>query len=90
MASCGPQAHELNVLRKANLAAAVDVEDFENKAREVSIEDLAPFFESEHFRGEAGSQAGFRRARDAGGRDVIVRTMDLEAYQAAVKAATSA
>merc|ERR1712228_783103 len=77
------QAHELNVLRKAHAPAAVDTEDFENKAREVSVEDLTPFYESVNFRGEAGSQYGFRRTRDAQGRDVFVRASDLEAYKAA-------
>jgi len=79
------QAAELNALRKARIPVAVDVEDFENKAREVSVEDVAPFYASENFLG-SGQAPGFRRSRDGGGRDVIVRSSDLAKYEAAVSA----
>ena len=46
---------------------------------------MAPFFASESFLGSEDAP-GFRRARDADGRDVIVRSIDLAKYEEAISA----
>ena len=54
--------------RPATATVEVDMEEFEARARSVSkVDDLSAFFASGNF-------AGFARARNAEGREVIVET----------------
>lgn len=74
------QASELQMLRRpATATVEVDMEEFEARARSVSkVDDLSAFFASGNF-------AGFARARNAEGREVIIREADEAAFNEAVQ-----
>lgn len=82
------QASEFTMLRRgAALTQAtteVDIEEFEARARSVSkVDDLTAFFLSSNF-------ASFCRARNAEGREVIIRATEQAAFKAACAAHAAA
>lgn len=64
---------------------AVDLEEFEAHARQLAITDCTAYYASTTFTGDAAAQYTFRFSKDVRGKDVIVRAVEAEEFNAYVE-----
>jgi len=55
----------------------VDLHEFEQHARQLSVSDLSAYYNSTTFSGDVQAQYTFRKTIDASGREVLVRGIEL-------------
>lgn len=82
--------HTMHYGAEPPMAVAVYQEEFEAHARQLTVTDLSAYYASSTFTGASAAQYTFRKTTDVQGREVIVRAVDEEEYDAYVAAKRAA
>eukprot|EP00967_Tisochrysis_lutea_P071369 scaffold94738_cov33-Tisochrysis_lutea.AAC.1 len=83
--SVASHMHTMHYGAEPPMPPAVFLEEFEAHARQLSVSDLSAYYASTTFTGDSAAQYTFRKAKDVQGRDVVVRAVDEEAFNAYVE-----